>query len=249
MPQPINPLVRIAQLNVNTPTTGRPNKQAPSTPFTTIGWDKDQIVAGNHLNYIFDNLAQYIEWLQEQKDDLKTYIDQQDAATLQSSKDYTDQKATELDADITSLENTTLTAGDGLDGGGNLTENRTFSVDNTVVRTSRKVNNKPLSTDITLAAGDITGASTSVLTGTIADGGTIAPPSGYTVGQCKFFVSLNDSGSSGWDLTENDTALQLRIQCSVNTSGKVVCKRTVNDQSTGQTVTSATANYMVIGVK
>ena len=37
---------------------------------------------------------------------------------------------------ISALENRTLTAGDGLSGGGNLTANRSFAVDSTVVRTS-----------------------------------------------------------------------------------------------------------------
>ena len=66
MPQPTNDLIRIAESDVNTPSTGLPNKKEPTSVLQTTGYDKDQIVAGNHLNYIFDNLAEHMVWLQEQ---------------------------------------------------------------------------------------------------------------------------------------------------------------------------------------
>lgn len=75
MPTPTNPLVRIAESDTNTPSTGLPNKKVPNTALLNIGWDKDQIFAANHLNYIFDNLAEYIVWLQEQKDALQLKVD------------------------------------------------------------------------------------------------------------------------------------------------------------------------------
>lgn len=75
MPAPTNPLVRIAESDTNTPSTGLPNKKVPNTALLSIGWDKDQIFAANHLNYIFDNLAEYIVWLQEQKNTLQVKVD------------------------------------------------------------------------------------------------------------------------------------------------------------------------------
>jgi hypothetical protein len=78
MPQPVNPLIRIAEDDVNTPSTGLPNKKEPTPILQTVGYDKDQIVAGNHLNYILDNLADHIAWLQEQVTTQNTTIlDQQ----------------------------------------------------------------------------------------------------------------------------------------------------------------------------
>lgn len=90
MPQPVNALIRIAESDINTPSTGLPNKKEPTSVLQTTGYDKDQIVAGNHLNYIFDNLADYIDWLQEQHDTLATYIDTQDAVTLTAANTHSD---------------------------------------------------------------------------------------------------------------------------------------------------------------
>lgn len=49
----------------------------------------------------------------------------------------------------------TLTAGDGLTGGGDGTINRTLAVNSTVVRTSRTINGKALSANVTLTAADV----------------------------------------------------------------------------------------------
>ena len=54
-----------------------------------------------------------------------------------------------------------VVAGDGLDGGGDLSESRTFSVDNTVVRTEREIN----TTDGITGGGDLTEDRTFSLTG------------------------------------------------------------------------------------
>ena len=260
MTQPTNPLIRIAENDVNTPSTGLPNKKEPSNVLQTIGWDKDQIVAGNHLNYILDNLAEYIAWLQEQValTATKEYIDQQDSdiknTTLTAGDgidgggDLTADRSFSVDNTVVRTDRT-LTAGDGINGGGDLTADRSFTVDNSVVRTNRTINGQALTSDITLASTDITGSSTSVLTGTIAHGGTIPFPAGYTVGQCSFMVSLNDSGTDIWDLQESLSHLHYRTTCSVTTSGVVHAQRQIFDHAGETVVTAATANYMVIGVK
>lgn len=247
MPQPTNSLIRIAESNINTPSTGLPNKKEPSSILQTIGWDKDQIVAGNHLNYILDNLAEHIAWVQEQVNltATKEYIDTQDA----DLKTYVD---TSINQSITDVKNTTLTAGDGLSGGGNLQGNRSFAVDNSVVRTTRQINGNPLDADIILTSDEITGASTAVLAGdAIAHGSTLPIPTGYTLAQCKFIVSINDSGAGEWNIDEGLTKAHYRTTCSVNQStGVVTAQRIIwNDPTDTYITTAATANYMVIGVK
>ena len=57
MPPPLNPLIVVASKNVNTPSTGLPNKKAPTTLIQMVGYDQDQVLAANHLNYILDNFS------------------------------------------------------------------------------------------------------------------------------------------------------------------------------------------------
>lgn len=259
MPQPTDALIRIAQSDMNTPKTGEANKKEPNTTIKTMGWDLGQIFAGNHLNYIFDNLAKWITWGQEQIDtlsqslstelsNLRNYVDQQDTAILESANNSATQYT---DTEIQGIKDTTITAGDGLSGGGNLSQNRSLSVDNTVVRTSRKVNDKDLSSDITLSSTDIGGASTAILAGTANDADTLPLPSGYTISQCKFMVSINDTGSGAWDIDELDSYVHFRVECSVNQStGVVTAKRHVYQHNANSIqTTSATVNYIVIGIK
>ena len=78
-----------------------------------------------------------------------------------------------------------------------------------------------------------------ILTGTIAHGGTIPLPAGYTQAQCKWFVSISHFY---FDTPAND--LRTTLYCSANASRLVTCKRT-NAFGTF----TGTANYMIIGVK
>ena len=100
--QPTNPIVLVASNDVNLPSTGQPNKTAPNTAVQNTGWDDNQVVTAENLNYIFDNFG---EWL--------TY--------LKLSKE-------ELEPRVNSLESRNLTAGDGLTGGGDLSADRTFTL-------------------------------------------------------------------------------------------------------------------------
>lgn len=72
----------------------------------------------------------------------------------------------------------------------------------------------------------------SMLTGTIAHGGTIPLPSGYTESQCKWIVSTSQQYNDG------DTGVNV-INCFC--TGRVV--------TTNMDGLSGTANYMIIGVK
>ena len=73
-----------------------------------------------------------------------------------------------------------------------------------------------------------------VLTGTIASGGTIPLPSGYTEAQCKWIAAGGNMRDSGNDMAN----------WRITTSGRVVTVL-VDDA----VVSGNYANYMIIGVK
>ena len=92
--------------------------------------------------------------------------------------------------------------------------------------------------------------SVSVLTGTISHGGTIPLPSGYSEGQCRWMVSMNDDNPSGigWDIQEDGAYVHYRQQ--VYTTGRVVTARTyLGSNNSPPGWISSTANYIIIGVK
>ena len=96
-----------------------------------------------------------------------------------------------------------------------------------------------------------TKSTVSVITGTIAHGGTLPLPSGYTAGQCKWMVSMaeDNTAASYWDINENGAHGHYRIECSVNSSRVVTARAVKNWQLSSPIITNGTANYIVIGVK
>ena len=90
-----------------------------------------------------------------------------------------------------------------------------------------------------------------VLSGTIANGGTIPLPSGFTEEQCKWLVSMNDSNvnGSGWDVREGLSTNHYKTQCY--TTGRVVTATmyAYNDTNDSGVTYAASANYIIIGVK
>ena len=90
-----------------------------------------------------------------------------------------------------------------------------------------------------------------ILTGIVANGGTIPLPSGFSESQCKWMVSINNSNTngSGWDVEEGTTTNHYRTRCF--TSGRVVTAvmDAYNDASDAVVTYAATANYIIIGVK
>lgn len=90
-----------------------------------------------------------------QANDYSTY------ATLQSeyqANDYATWSGLNSFAGIKANSSITLTAGDGLSGGGDLTQNRSFAVDATVVRTSgdQSISGQKTFTDSVIVEGDLT---------------------------------------------------------------------------------------------
>jgi len=78
-------------------------------------------------------------------------------------------------------------------------------------------------------------------TGTVAHGGTIPLPTGYTQDQCRWFVSIYSAGSSGEGKYEYDSA---SMTCYTNDSRVVTCR---GGSSLG--LGNGTANYIIIGIK
>jgi len=106
--QPTNPIILIASDDVNLPSTGQPNKTEPASAIQTTGWDDNQVVTAENLNYIFDNFGEWLTYLKLSKEE---------------------------------LESTTLTAGDGLTGGGDLTADRTFTLGTPSILNGSTTNN------------------------------------------------------------------------------------------------------------
>ena len=89
-----------------------------------------------------------------------------------------------------------------------------------------------------------------VLSGTIAHGGTIPLPSGFTEGQCKWLVSMNtdNPNSTEWDIDEGDAHVHYKQQ--VYTTGRVVTAQTyLGSNNSPPGWISSIANYIIIGVK
>lgn len=223
--QPNNPIVRVAQQDTILPSTQLNNKILPSTSVINVGYDANELVAAENLNYIFDNFGKWLTYLKEVGD---SQIGAGDGLQTTSSSIAGGQ--------VLSVDNTvvrqdrTITAGDGITGGGNLEENRTLTLgtpstvgdgsDNSVTSTSHTHN-------LTLTSANI-----AIETGNIAHGGTIPLPVGYTQEQCKWTVSVRYAESSSGDIR--------LINCSAN-SNRVV---TMSGEDYNGTV-----NYIIIGVK
>lgn len=93
-------------------------------------------------------------------------------------------------------------------------------------------------------------SSVAVLTGEIGHGGTIPLPSGYSEGQCRWMVSMNNDNPSGivWDINENGA--KLHYKQLVYTTGRVVTAQTyLGSNNSPPGWISSTANYIIIGVK
>jgi hypothetical protein len=96
-------------------------------------------------------------------------------------------------------------------------------------------------------SSDVFNSNIAVLTGTVAHGGTIPLPNGFTQEQCKWFVSVNDDNPSGsvWDITESGSYLHYKFQCYASSNRVVTCQ--AYHEYSGWV--AGVANYMIIGIK
>lgn len=228
MAQPTNPLIVWASDDVILPNAQRPNKSLPSESLIQTGWDLSQKPAADEWNYLLNNNGQYIKWLIEEKinEFLKKSENLNDLANKATAR-------TNLDVFSKSEVNSkTISAGNGLTGGGDLSSNRTISMGapSTIGPATSNTASGTTHTHALDATGNV-----SILTGFLSNGGTIPLPAGYTESQCKWAAfprTVKNTGDAGID----------SIECTV--AGRVV---TITSE--GVSVAGNTASYIIIGVK
>ena len=72
--EPTNKLIRVAELDTTLPVAGGPNKIEPESRILSTGYDDDTTVFAQDLNYTFDNLAQWVQYLVDSVGELKVQI-------------------------------------------------------------------------------------------------------------------------------------------------------------------------------
>ena len=103
----------------------------------------------------------------------------------------------------------------------------------------------------TTLAGYGLGNAIAVLTGTIADGGTIPLPAGFTEAQCKWFVSTASDNPSlkSWDIDEGNSRVNYRFECTASAARVVNARMYWQGQGGASGSVPSTANYLVIAYK
>lgn len=209
MAAPTDPLVIWATDDVVLPVSGQQNKIRPQDSLISTGWDQTQKPSAEEFNYLLNNLAQWIE-----------YYGVENIADVLSDY-YT---KTETDAK-------TINAGTGLIDGGALGTNPTINMGTPSTVGNGSTNS--VAADTHNHALTLTTSNVSILTGTIANGGTIPLPAGYTQPQCWWTVSVRNLTSSASDIQT--------INCFADTNRIVTMS--------GEDGDTGTANYIIIGVK
>ena len=75
--KPLNDIIRIAENSENLPSTGKANKQIPSNTLRTTGYDDDQFMSAEEINYIFDNIGQWGQYFETRIDELILQIEKE----------------------------------------------------------------------------------------------------------------------------------------------------------------------------
>lgn len=240
MAQPTNPLIVWASDDVILPNAQRPNKSLPSESLIQTGWDLSQKPAADEWNYLLNNNGQYIKWLIEEKinEFLKKSENLNDLANKATAR-------TNLDVFSKSeVNNKNILSGAGLTGGGDLSIDRTISMSTPSTVGAGSSNSTVSGASSTHShALDVTG-NVSILTGTIAHGGTIPLPAGYTESQCKWSVSINSQVTA---LSTDGSDDRTYLRCF--TTGRVVSCYMSTKNTPEEVKESGVANYIIIGVK
>lgn len=226
MAQPINPLILWANQDVILPNAQRPNKSLPGTELIGTGWDLSQKPAADEWNYLLNNYGDYIRWLKDEK--IGEFLQKS-----QNLLDLSSVPTARTNLDVFSkpeVNSKTISAGNGLTGGGDLSVNRTITLGtpSTVGSGSGNTVTPTTHTHTLDATGNV-----SILTGTLNNGGTIPLPAGYIESQCKWLASPSSIAAA---TAEGDFTLTL--------TGRIV-SITVD----GVASATSTATYIIIGVK
>lgn len=267
MPLPTDDLIIWASSDVNLPNLAGPNKVKPIDDLILKGWDFKQKPAADEFNYVLNNLGMHVSYLEESK----TYTfsgDVTGTATSTGSDDVTfnvsvtDNSHNHISANISdatsiATANTVIKRDpSGNFSAGTITANLAGNSTSTdkwkVARTLTASGNSTGSVAID-GSGDVSlnlttqsiSNAISVLTGTIAHGGTIPLPSGYSQAQCHWFVSINEQITAMSTDGADDHAY---LKCYADSNRLVYAYISTKDSPTSVNATG-TANYIIIGVK
>ena len=254
MPLPTEELIVWANTDVNLPKLAGPNKTKPIDDLINKGWDFTEKPAADEFNYILNNMGKWINWAIT---DIEAGTSLNTPNTLVRRDANGNFSAGTISATLSGNASTSSTLqtprtinGTSFNGSTNITTNswgkaRTFELTGDVTG-SVSVDG---SGNVLLSTA-ITNSGVSILTGTIAHGGTIPLPSGYSEGQCKWMVSVNNDNPSNtsWDWQENIALDHIHNYCSANGTRVVTCYRVVFNEDGPQTH-NGTANYIIIGYK
>lgn len=233
MAAPTDALVIWATDDVVLPVAGQQNKIRPQDSLILTGWDKTQKPSAEEFNYVLNNLAQWIDYygVENINNLLLQYLRKD-----QNLDDLADKAVSRTNLDVYSksqVDGKTITAGTGLMDGGTIGSNPTINMGTPSTVGSGSSNSA--TADSHSHALSLNTSNISILTGTIASGGTIPLPAGYTEGQCSWIASpynMYDLGNS--DMSNFKTTL----------SGRVVTVHVDDTVYAGNL-----AYYMIIGVK
>lgn len=247
---PTKPLYIWAEDDVILPTAGRPNKKTPPASLISTGYDQSQKPAADEWNDILNTITLWLKYVKDEKveeflkktENLNDLSDKSVARTnlnvYGKSETYNKTEVYNKTETLSTVEINAkqINAGVGLQGGGDLSSNRTISLATPSTVGNGSTNSATNSGSPTHThALTLTSSNISILTGTVFHGGTIPLPAGYSEAQCKW-VAIPSFMS---DVSQNDMA-----NFQVTTSGRVV---TILVDSAAYAENYAT--YLIIGVK
>ena len=246
MTQPTEKLIIWANTDVNLPELAGPNKKKPIDDLINKGWDFRQKPAADEFNYILNNMGKWINWAITDIKDIKAGTSLNTPNTLVRRDGSGNFSAGTITADLTgnsstatTLQNSRTINGTYFNGSSDITTN-SWGASRTLTLAGAVTGSVSIdgSGNVTLNTSVSSTSGVSILTGTISHGGTIPLPSGYSEGQCRWFVSPNTM------YVKNDNTTDI-MQCYADSNRVVVCQMTGTDVGT----ITGTANYIIIGVK
>ena len=277
MPLPTDDLIVWASSDVNLPNLAGPNKVKPIDDLILKGWDFKQKPAADEFNYVLNNLGMHVSYLEESKTytfsgDVTGTVTSTGSDDVTFNVSVTDNSHNHISANISDATSTNtpnrvvirdfngdmaanyIRAEAYFDGDllGNANTATKWKTARTLELTGSVTGSVSVdgSGNVSMATAISPSSGVAILTGTIANGGTIPLPSGFTEAQCKWIVSMNNDNPSNtaWDWQEGVSSDHIHSYCSANGTRVVTCYRTVLNE-TGTQTHNGTANYIIIGVK
>ena len=247
MAQPTKDLYIWAEDDIILPTANRPNKKKPQDSLILTGFDQSQKPAADEWNDLLNRITLWLKYIADEK--LGTYLEKSEnlndlanKATARINLDVYGKAETFTQAQV---NNKQINTGAGLQGGGDLSTNRTISMATPSTVGNGSVNSATNSGSPTHThALTLTNSNISILTGTVVSGGTIPLPAGYVESQCKWMVSIESQKTA---LSTDGADDNEYLRCF--TTGRTVSVYISNPDAPNTVKESGSANYIIIGVK